>query len=510
MTNTWLNADNIRRSTDGVEHHPLVPFLPKHARVLFLGSFPPQRKRWCMNFYYPNFINDHWRIEGEVFFGNRQYFVIANEKRFDMEKIVCFCQQQGIAFYDTACAVRRLKGNAADEFLEIVQPTDIHALLTQLPYLEAIVATGQKATDTLCKYFAIGESPKVGASVPIPSIRNAVGRQVYLYRLPSSSRAYPLSFDKKATFYRNMFLRVGIMQQAKAGGAGLSETKPLATEAALPQLLNYDLGAEIVAFSTTRQGGCSHQAYSTFNINPYCGDSDTHIRFNREALCRLLAIDDDRLLMPHQTHGTHVAIIGEDFFSMTTAERTSALENTDALMTSLPRVCIGVSTADCIPVLIYDPAHRVVCAIHAGWRGTVARITEKAVAAMSQTYGSRASDLRAQIGPGISLDSFEVGQEVYQAFADAGFNMSAISRRYPAMHAEPATAAAAPDTQATRWHIDLHACNRQQLMASGVRPEAITLSGICTYQQHHRFFSARRLGVSSGRIFTGIMLRPAD
>jgi len=147
-----------------------------------------------------------------------------------------------------------------------------------------------------------------------------------------------------------------------------------------------------------------------------------------------------------------------------------------------------VSTADCIPLLLYDPRHHAVCAIHAGWRGTVARIAEKAASAMTETYGTQPSDLVAQIGPGISLDSFEVGQEVYDAFAAAGFNMPTISKRY------------------AKWHIDLPECNRQQLIASGLRADRITLSGICTYKACDTFFSARRLGIDSGRIFTGILI----
>ena len=204
-----------------VERHPLVPFLPENARVLFLGSFPPQKKRWCMEFYYPNFINDHWRIEGEVFFGDRNRFVIEEEetkdskrmkaKRFDREAIIEFCKEKGIAFYDTATAIRRLKDNASDEFLEVVEPTDIRALLSQLPHCEAIVTTGQKATDTLCQYFDIEVGPKVGESIAIPDVCNHDGQAVSLYRLPSSSRAYPLAFDKKVAAYRKMFEAVGLL-----------------------------------------------------------------------------------------------------------------------------------------------------------------------------------------------------------------------------------------------------------------------------------------------------------
>jgi len=199
---SWLNTENIARSNDGVEYHPLIPFLPENARVLFLGSFPPQRKRWCMDFYYPNFINDHWRIEGQIFFGDKNHFVDTEAKRFKLDEIVAFCREKGLAFFDTSTAIRRLQDNASDKFLEVVEPTDIHALMQQLPHLRAIVTTGEKATETLCTYFGISEIPKVNASVALPSWSREGG---LLYRLPSSSRAYPLSFDKKVDAYRRCF-----------------------------------------------------------------------------------------------------------------------------------------------------------------------------------------------------------------------------------------------------------------------------------------------------------------
>lgn len=486
----YLNTENIERSGDGVEYHPLVPFLPRNAKVLFLGSFPPQRKRWCMNFYYPNFINDHWRIEGEVFFGNRQHFVVDGDKAaskkvkaFDIGKIVRFCEQQGIAFFDTATAVRRLKDNASDEHLEVVEPTDIRRLIGQLPHVEVIVTTGQKATETLCRYFGLDEVPKVGYLVAIPETRNQDGQQVRLYRLPSSSRAYPLAFDKKVAAYRKMF-----------------------DEVMRPVLDFYDLGRGVTAFTTTRLGGsqsrgqvfdvntfnqttCPYDCYASFNINRYCGDTDEHIRGNRTLLCQRLGIIDDHLLMPHQVHQTRIAQVDERLMTLSEKGREEALEGCDALMTDLYGVCIGVSTADCIPVLLYDEAHHAVCAVHAGWRGTVARICQQAVEAMSSAYGSRPEQLRAQIGPGISLDSFEVGQEVYDAFCTAGFDMTAISRKEE------------------KWHIDLPECNRLQLIAAGLPVESITVSTVCTYRQPDRYFSARRLGIRSGRLFTGIIMK---
>ena len=205
---SYLNIENIERSTDGVEYHPLRPFLPENARVLFLGSFPPQRKRWCMDFYYPNFINDHWRIEGQVFFGDKNHFVDTSAKCFKIDEIVAFCKERGLAFFDTSTAIRRLQDNASDKFLEVVEPTDIPTLLQQLPLCRAIVTTGEKATDTICQAMHIPAIPKVNNAIAIPETYNSHGEQILLYRLPSSSRAYPLSFDKKVEAYQRMFLSV--------------------------------------------------------------------------------------------------------------------------------------------------------------------------------------------------------------------------------------------------------------------------------------------------------------
>ena len=205
QTISYLNKENIRRSGDGVEYHPLIPFMPTNAKVLFLGSFPPQRKRWCIDFYYPNFINDHWRIEGAVFYADRNYFVEEEAKRFKLKDIVTSCKEKGIAFYDTSTAIRRLQDNASDKFLEVVEPTDIKALINRLPLLRAIVTTGEKATETLCTTMNIACMPRVNTFVPIPDMLNKTGEQIVLYRLPSSSRAYPLAFDKKVEAYRQMF-----------------------------------------------------------------------------------------------------------------------------------------------------------------------------------------------------------------------------------------------------------------------------------------------------------------
>ncbi len=207
----YLDLKALETSDDGVEHHPLLPFLPENAHVLFLGSFPPQRKRWCMDFYYPNFINDHWRLEGLVFYGDKDHFVDTKNKTFRLPLIVEFLKDKGIALYDTCTAIRRLKDNASDKFLEVVEPTDITSLLAFLPHCRLIVTTGEKATDTLLAHFGISEALKVGHSLPTGLV-NSDGLPIEAYRLPSSSRAYPMSLDRKAEFYRTMFNYAGIIQ----------------------------------------------------------------------------------------------------------------------------------------------------------------------------------------------------------------------------------------------------------------------------------------------------------
>lgn len=189
-----------------IEKHPLEPFLPAKAKLLMLGSFPPQKKRWSMDFYYPNLNNDMWRIFGILFFDDKDYFLNETRKAFCRERIIDFLNEKGIALFDTASSIRRLQDNASDKFLEVVEATDVTALLRQLPECKAIVTTGQKATDTLRQQFNI-EKPKVGDY----SEFIFEGRAMRLYRMPSSSRAYPLALDKKATAYRIMYQDLQIL-----------------------------------------------------------------------------------------------------------------------------------------------------------------------------------------------------------------------------------------------------------------------------------------------------------
>ena len=185
------------KSLLNIEEHPLEPFLPINAKLLMLGSFPPQKKRWSMEFFYPNLQNDMWRIFGIIFFQNKDHFLNPDKKVFDKERIIDLLNKKGIALYDTASAVRRLQDNASDKFLEVVEQTDISLLLKQIPMCKAIVTTGQKATDIIREQIKVKE-PVVGTSEPF----EFEDRTMRLYRMPSSSRAYPLPIEKKSAIYR--------------------------------------------------------------------------------------------------------------------------------------------------------------------------------------------------------------------------------------------------------------------------------------------------------------------
>lgn len=188
------------------ERHPLQPYIPSMARLLMLGSFPPASHRWSMNFFYPNFINDMWRIFGICFKGDKGHFVDEDHKTFRKALIENLLNERGIAIYDTATVVERLNNTASDKDLKVVEKTDLKAMLRQMPDCCAIAATGQKAAELACECFGV-DVPKVGSW----SVFTFEGRDIRLYRMPSSSRAYPMKVEKKAEIYRSMFAEEHIL-----------------------------------------------------------------------------------------------------------------------------------------------------------------------------------------------------------------------------------------------------------------------------------------------------------
>ena len=200
------------------------------------------------------------------------------------------------------------------------------------------------------------------------------------------------------------------------------------------------------------------------------------------------------VVQPHQVHGV---VIREVTDPNTTREQ---LEGVDALITNVPGVAISVRTADCIPVLLYDPVHKAIAAVHAGWRGTVQRISQKVIDFMHELYGTNGADLKAVIGPGIGPESFQVGQEVADAFFEAGFPMGQILKdcgpKAPTLD----------NPMNGGLHIDLWRANQWLLEQAGVKTQNIQVAGICTYRNNDRFYSARREGIKCGRIINVIKL----
>lgn len=247
-------------------------------------------------------------------------------------------------------------------------------------------------------------------------------------------------------------------------------------------IFEYSLDNRVRAFSTTRKGGVSTGNYSSFNISHYCNDRLKNVQENRNRLSLLLDIPSERIIVPRQVHLTAVQVV-------TSHTKNTDLEDIDAVITNERQLCIGISTADCVPILLYDTTKQAIGAVHAGWRGTVGKIVCKTIQKMQEHYNSFPQDLKAVIGPSISKEAFEVGDEVYDAFATAGFTMSEIAERRE------------------KWHIDLWAANFKLLVATGVKMKNISVANICTYNHYDTFFSARRLGINSGRIYTGILLK---
>lgn len=251
------------------------------------------------------------------------------------------------------------------------------------------------------------------------------------------------------------------------------------------------LYSNISHFVTTRHGGRSEGSYASFNCSPYSGDEAGKVVLNQELLCAALPCSSQQLVIPFQTHGTTVRTVNDDFVNLSIERRQELLQGVDALITRRPGYCLCISTADCVPILLYDKKQKAIAAVHAGWRGTVDFITSHTLEKMRMTFGTEGQDVIACIGPSISMASFEVGEEVYEAFHLNGFDMSRISLW---------------KKETGKHHIDLWEANRMQLLDFGVADNQIEIAGICTYIHHNDFFSARRLGIKSGRILSGIML----
>jgi len=246
---------------------------------------------------------------------------------------------------------------------------------------------------------------------------------------------------------------------------------------------------EIAHFCTDREGGASVGNYASCNMSPFTGDQPESYIKNKALLCNQLSINPDQLIIPFQTHGTEIREIDESFLKLNNEEKLQSLNGIDALYTLLPGVCIGITTADCVPLIFYDPLKNVIAVAHAGWRGTCGRIAEKTVLALVDNYQCNPADILVTIGPSISSKVYEVGKNVVTDFQQAGFDISSFIF-----------------FKNNAYFLDLWMANQLTLEKTGVLHEHIEISGICTFTNHERFFSARRLGIKSGRMLSGIML----
>lgn len=256
-------------------------------------------------------------------------------------------------------------------------------------------------------------------------------------------------------------------------------------------MIFHNLHTQITAFSTTRNGGVSKGDYASMNCTPYTGDDLEAVQRNQQLLCTALHIEKEQLIIPYQTHSVNALVIDKEFLQQNAEKRNEQLQNIDALITQEKGVCLCVSTADCTPILLYDRKQQVIAAIHAGWRGSVNYIVRNTLEQMNRLYNTQGEDIFAAIGPCIGFDAFEVGDEVYDAFKQNDFPMEYISGWKPETH---------------KWHIDLQMANSVQLIDFGVPTEQIDICDICTFTHYEKFFSARRLGIKSGRILSGIFM----
>lgn len=256
-------------------------------------------------------------------------------------------------------------------------------------------------------------------------------------------------------------------------------------------MIFHNLQTQVTAFSTTRNGGVSKGDYASMNCTPYTGDDIEAVQRNQQLLCTALHIEKEQLIIPYQTHSVNALVIDKEFLQQNAEKRNEQLQNIDALITQEKGVCLCVSTADCTPILLYDRKQQVIAAIHAGWRGSVNYIVRKTLEQMNRLYNTQGEDIFAAIGPCIGFDAFEVGDEVYDAFKQNDFPMEYISGWKPETH---------------KWHIDLQMANSVQLLDFGVPTEQIDFCDICTFTHYEKFFSARRLGIKSGRILSGIFM----
>ena len=249
----------------------------------------------------------------------------------------------------------------------------------------------------------------------------------------------------------------------------------------------------VTTFVTTRHNSYGNaQLYGNFNLGLYCGDDTDCVEANLQQLCTALGIARAQLYYPHQVHGHRVLVIDSDFVALPHNEQLATLDGVDAIITNVPNIAIAVTTADCVPVVLYDPVHRAIAAIHAGWRGTAQEIVRHTIEHMRQQFGTQPEHIHAGIGPCIGMEAYEVGDEVIDAMRNGGFDIDGISIR---------------NTQSGKIHLDLAVANVDLLLRCGVDLMNVEVCGICTHRNSRDFYSVRALGNTTGRFLTGVMMK---
>ena len=251
---------------------------------------------------------------------------------------------------------------------------------------------------------------------------------------------------------------------------------------------------DIVHFSTTRVGGVSNGTYSSFNMGNFSDDSPLNIHENRKILAQMFYMKMNDFIIPHQTHGTRVLKIDEEFLKLDHTTSIEIMYGVDSIITDIRDKFLCVTTADCVPIIIFDKKTKAIAAIHAGWKGTSGKIVDKTISAMQKEYNSTPQDMFVGIGPAISQQNYEVGNEVIQEMSDNGIDLS---------HSNVCT----EKYSTSKYHINLKEINRRELISLGVPEANIETSQLCTFEKQELFFSARRQTVHSGRMLTGIMLK---
>ncbi|MBK5720695.1 peptidoglycan editing factor PgeF [Dysgonomonas sp. Marseille-P4677] len=245
-------------------------------------------------------------------------------------------------------------------------------------------------------------------------------------------------------------------------------------------------------FTSTIEGGASSDAYTSLNLGLYSGDNTDCVNENKERIANVMGISVGNLYMPYQTHEDKILVIDKLFLEKSDREKANSLNGIDALITDQKGICIGITTADCVPILIYDLKKNVLAAIHAGWKGTVAKIAAKTIKKMVDLFDCNTDDMIAGIGPCISQERFEVGEEVVDIFQEKGFIIEEIGYR---------------NKKTGKMHFNLELTNKLIIHEAGIPFDNIECANLCTYSNPEMFFSARRQTIYSGRMVTGGILK---